>query len=492
VDNRKKEYLDKIVTYLFEDTDFEYVPNDKLCRVVVDTYFTTDCFTEWTYHNHTLIQDFCVQDYGLSEDEVRYVWREYNKMIFDKVREIININRNLNESVSDKENMVIDKIVNFMLEDTKYKIKTIKGDPVARIVYPFYNDEVYTEDWDGCDYHLNYMDEYPLNDEEVNYISNQYGITDTTIILEIFNRYIRILFTKLLSEIEDKMGDDSLNESVDKYYSVSKLLNPPYFRDLISLEIPQKEWDDIFKHIFKNKDIYVLYIGSKDSDLDAGVIVDRDSKTFIYREMGNGDYRFGISYDVDLNESIETNNRFLDKVVESLINDTKINTKLATILYPPINFHSSHMSLLLPSGAFYNEFADYCNKHYGITPEEFDIVWRKYSKIMFDKFDESDNVLKESDDRRKNYLDKVLEFIVNDTQIDPHPVWPSNWINILVPFTNLVYSRIMHFDREDFFDYCRDTYGLTKDESYSMWEDYINEVNQILINEWGISDPIYH
>lgn len=402
MDNRKKEYLDKIVTYLFEDTDFEYVPNDKLCRVVVDTYFTTDCFTDWTYHNHTLIQDFCVGDYGLSEDEVRYVWREYNKMIFDKVREIININRNLNESVSDKENMVIDKIVNFMLEDTKYKIKTIKGDPVARIVYPFYNDEVYTEDWDGCDYHLNYMDEYPLNDEEVNYISNQYGITDTTIILEIFNRYIRILFTKLLSEIEDKMEDDSLNES------------------------------------------------------------------------------------------IETNNRFLDKVVESLINDTKINTKLATILYPPINFHSSHMSLLLPSGAFYNEFADYCNKHYGITPEEFDIVWRKYSKIMFDKFDESDNVLKESDDRRKNYLDKVLEFIVNDTQIDPHPVWPSNWINILVPFTNLVYSRIMHFDREDFFDYCRDTYGLTKDESYSMWEDYINEVNQILINEWGISDPIYH
>lgn len=535
MDSRKREYLDKIAMYLFEDTDFEYVPNDKLCSVVVDTYFTTDCFTDWTYHDHTLIQDFCIGDYGLNEDEVKYVWREYNKMIFDKVREIININRNLNEStdnnhiqkvvsvmkppyiedlrmfkiptdkweevfsllfkrdinsieldrninrdatilyvdipsnppklplyvewdngpwiirdyddngnmtyyeendgywekskfdsnnnpiyyensegysddysennlnesVSDKENMVIDKIVNFMLEDTVYKIKTIKDEPVARIVYPFYNNEVYTEDWDGCDYHLNYMDEYPLNVSEVNYISNQYGITDTSIILEIFNRYIKILFTKIQKEIEDKMEDDSLNES------------------------------------------------------------------------------------------IETNNRFLDKVVESLINDTKINTKLATILYPPINFHSSHMSLLLPSDAFYNEFADYCNKHYGITPEEFDIVWGKYSKIMFDKFDESDNILKESDDRRKNYLDKVLEFILSDTQIESNTKW-SNWINIFVPFTNLVYSRIMHFDREDFFDYCRDTYGLTKDESYSVWEDYIDEVNQILINEWGIKDPIYH
>ena len=111
---------------------------------------------------------------------------------------------------------------------------------------------------------------------------------------------------------------------------------------------------------------------------------------------------------------------------------------------------------------------------------------------MFDKFDSGENFLKESNDRRKNYLDKVLEFIVNDTQIEPHRMWPSDWINIFVPFTTLVYSRIMHFDREDFFNYCRDIYGLTKDESYSVWEDYINEINQILINEWGVRDPIYH
>lgn len=308
----------------------------------------------------------------------------------------------INESINDKENMVIDKIVNFMLEDTQYKIKTIKDDPVARIVYPFYVGEIFLEDWNGCDYHLNYMGDYPLDHEEVNYISNQYGITDTSIILEIFNRYIKILFTKIQKEIEDKMEGDSLNES------------------------------------------------------------------------------------------IETNNRFLDKVVESLIGDTKIDTKSDSILYPPTKYYSSHMSLLLPSVSFYNEFAVYCSNHYGITPKEFDIVWGKYSKIMFDKFDESDNILKESDDRRKNYLDKVLEFIINDTQIDPNPIWPSEWINISVPFTNLVYSRIIHFDREDFFDYCRDTYGLTKDESYNIWEDYVYEINQTLKNEWGISDPVYH
>jgi len=612
--------------YLFEDTDFEYVPNDKQCRVVVDTYFTTDCFTDWTYHDHTLIQDFCVEDYGLTKDEVIYVWREYNEMIYDKVREIISINRNINESVDNTN--YLQKVVSIMkppyIEDLKmFEIPTEKWEEVFSLLFKrdinsielgrsierdatilfidkplkFYKP-LYVE-WDNGSWILRDYDD----NGNLLYNENSDGEWQKW---EYDNNKICTYYENSDGYLDD-YSENSLNESVDKYYSLSKLLNPPYFRDLISLEIPQKEWDNIFKHIFKNKDIYVLYIGSEDPDVDAGVIVDRDSKFFIYREMGNGDYRFGKSYDVEnslnesvgdkenmvidkivnfmledtnykiktikgdpvariiypfydeiyteewdsidyqlnymgdyplnvsevkyisnqygitdtsfileifnryirilftklreeienkmeddsLNESVDTNNKFLDKVVESLIGDTKINTKLAIILYPPINFYSSHMSLLLPSEKFYDEFADYCNKHYGITPEEFDIVWGKYSQIMFNKFDVSDNILKESDDRRKNYLDKVLEFILSDTIIESSSMG-KQWVNIFVPFTKLVYSRIMHFDREDFFDYCRDTYGLTKYESYSVWEDYINEVNQILINEWGVKDPIYH
>ena len=309
-------------------------------------------------------------------------------------------NSNFTMSTKDKENMVIDKIVNFMLEDTTYKIKTIKDEPVVRIVYPFYGDEIYTEDWSDVDYYLNYLGDYPLDEIHLNYINNQYGITDESLILKIFNKYTLILFTKLRDEVEEMMDKD------------------------------------------------------------------------------------------DINESVETNNRFLDKVVESLVRDTTIQVPLQMILYPPINFYSSHMSLLLPSQVFYNEFSDYCNKHYGTTSDEFDIVWEKYSKIMFDKFDSEENFLKESNDRRKNYLDKILEYLLSDTDITSSPKY--GWVNISTPFTNLQYSRIMHFDREDFFNYCRDIYGLTKDESYSVWEDYINEINQILINEWGIQDPIYH
>jgi hypothetical protein len=288
-----------------------------------------------------------------------------------------------------------------MLEDTNYKIKTIKDEPVVRIVYPFYGEEqVYTEDRNGIDYHLIFMDGWSVGTDDYTYMNDQFGITNKNIIQEIFNKYNLVLFTQLKKEIEGKMGRSNINESV------------------------------------------------------------------------------------------EINNRFLDKVVESLIGGTSIVPKLQMIVYPSINFYSSRMSLLLPSKVFYNEFSDYCEKHYGTTSDEFDIIWKKYSKIMFDKFDKGENILKESDDRRKNYLDKVLEFILSDTHITSYTSW--EWVNIEVPFTDLQYSRMRHFDLFNFVNYCRDNYGLTKDESYSVWEDYINEINQTLINEWGVQDPIYH
>jgi hypothetical protein len=304
--------------------------------------------------------------------------------------------------MKDKENSIIDRIVNFMLQDTNYKIKTIKGEPVVRIIYPFYGDKVYTEDWDGIDYHLNFMGSWGVGTDDYTYMNDQFGITNKNIIQEIFNKYSKILFTKLRDEIEGMMDENNLNESIGG------------------------------------------------------------------------------------NQKI-----FYDKIVDLLIKDTKINVKLQIILYPPINFYSSIMSLLQPSDAFYNEFKNYCNHNYGLTDEEFDYVWEIYSKKMFNEF-KGGNSINESilNPKREEYLNKILEYLLSDTDITSSPKY--GWVNISTPFTNLQYSRIRHFDRADFFQYCRDTYGLTMDESYSLWEDYSYEVDQILINEWGIRNPRYH
>ena len=333
----------------------------------------------------------------------------------------------LNESINDKENMVIDKIVNFMLEDTQYKIKTIKDEFVVRIVYPFYGDKIYTEEWGGIDYYLdNLVGDYPLDVIHVDYINNQYGITDTSLILDIFNRYIKILFTKLKKELESKMENDSLNESINDKENmvIDKIVN--FMLEDTQTTLSKQEGEPVIKisYPFYSEQIVIM----KWWDL----------------------------------------NYYLDNLVDDYtLSDVKVN---------------------------------YISNQYGITDTSLILdIFNKYILLLFTKLKkeleskmENDSLNESINDRRKNYLDKVLEYILSDTQIEPHPMWPSDWLNISVPFTSLVYSRIIHFDREDFFTYCRDTYGLTKFETYGMWEDYVDEVNQILKNDWGISDPVYH
>lgn len=237
-----------------------------------------------------------------------------------------------------------------------------------------------------------------------------------------------------------------INESVDNNHiqKVVTIMKPPYLEDLRMFNIPTEKWEEVFSLLF-NRDM----------------------------------------------NSIEL--------------DRNINRD-ATILYVDIPTNPPKLPLYVEWDNGPWLLRDYDDNGNMIYYEESDGYWEKYefdndsnptyyenSEGYSDDYSENSlNESVESNDRRKNYLDKVLEFILSDTQIDPNPVWPSNWINIYVPFTNLVYSRIMHFDREDFFDYCRDTYGLTKDESYSVWEDYVDKVNQILRKDWGITDPVYH
>ena len=48
-----------------------------------------------------------------------------------------------------------------------------------------------------------------------------------------------------------------IKESTDnrqRYYDkVSKVIRPPYFLDLMSLGVPQEEWVEVFKTLYKDK-----------------------------------------------------------------------------------------------------------------------------------------------------------------------------------------------------------------------------------------------
>jgi hypothetical protein len=92
-------------------------------------------------------------------------------------------------------------------------------------------------------------------------------------------------------------------------------------------------------------------------------------------------------------------------------------------------------------------------------------------------------------DNQKIYLDKVIEFLVRDTKIEEGF---NGDVMISVPFSDLQYNRIRHFNVGFFIDYCMTIYGLSRKESEYIWGDYLNEIDFILKYEFGIKDPVYH
>ena len=80
---------------------------------------------------------------------------------------------------------------------------------------------------------------------------------------------------------------------------------------------------------------------------------------------------------------MKDNKKYLDKVLDHLVRNTKIDYEGKEI-YVPFTNHSFHM--FFPSlYRHYNHFYEYCEKHFGLTLEEVDYVWDQWESIVMDK-----------------------------------------------------------------------------------------------------------
>lgn len=102
----------------------------------------------------------------------------------------------------------------------------------------------------------------------------------------------------------------------------------------------------------------------------------------------------------------------------------------------------------------------------------------------------NENIYKDmGGDNFSNYMENVLKNLVGKTIIEEGY---NGDVMISVPFSDLQYNRIRHFNVGFFIDYCKITYGLSRKESEYIWGDYLNEIDYILKYEFGIKDPVYH
>lgn len=89
------------------------------------------------------------------------------------------------------------------------------------------------------------------------------------------------------------------------------------------------------------------------------------------------------------------NKNYLDKVVDHMVRNTKIDYDKGEIIFPFTTLSTPFLSysfLLLPSSltSLYPtsvtlSFIKYCKKHFGLTEEEIDYVYHSYVKIIRDK-----------------------------------------------------------------------------------------------------------
>lgn len=94
---------------------------------------------------------------------------------------------------------------------------------------------------------------------------------------------------------------------------------------------------------------------------------------------------------------------------------------------------------------------------------------------------------------QEKYLNIVLDILVRETIIREVEYFNNaKDVMIEVPFTKFQYSRPKYFDFIPFYEYVENNYGLYTEESKFLWREYKRIMNNILIQEWGIKDPLYH
>jgi len=211
--------------------------------------------------------------------------------------------------------------------------------------------------------------------------------------------------------------------------------------------------------------------------------------------------RHSLQQPYNLTESKEDMDKdFLDKVVNSLIDETKPTSKKHVSVFTP--FSVSGKSWILTAhrcreiGIVHPEnymvpsiISNHLKDVYSLrTIKEMDYVMNKYYFNIYNKyfrkfFDDRDkNTLNEANYTAGNtdkFLDKMVDFMVDDTELVELDEQP--YIRIKYPFINYNDRKISHkwyeaVPRFPFIEGMVDNYGLTDDESEYVLEKYSDKL----------------
>ena len=84
-----KRYLDKVIEHLVRGTKIDYDKEEIEFLSLFKQPFTSPIFISQIliYRHPYVFKEYCVNTFGLTDDEVSYVWEEYKKIIKEKINQ---------------------------------------------------------------------------------------------------------------------------------------------------------------------------------------------------------------------------------------------------------------------------------------------------------------------------------------------------------------------------------------------------------------------
>ena len=170
--------------------------------------------------------------------------------------------------------------------------------------------------------------------------------------------------------------------------------------------------------------------------IDVFDLIEHESD-YVWEKYFEGARFFGNEYansDGSINESIDKQKEYLDKVVSAIIRETEIDYNKREIYVPFFIQGDNSIPLSLHNRVLYKvmktPFIKHCKNIYGLTNKEIEYVWVNYIEDITSKYDENHKkkpwynfligsaygINESIEDKQKDYLDYVYNNLVKNTK----------------------------------------------------------------------------
>jgi hypothetical protein len=533
-DDRRKNFLDKVVDFLVKDTKvnydnktlfFPFTYNNSLRqgssnlttfhKRLFDTYIPIDGFTEYIDEMYGI---------NLTED-IDYVWETYKVIMYNIVFGNNASPLYFNESEDRRKNF-LDKVVDFIVKDTKVDYED------RELFFPFTLKKSFRQNSDNSTpFHkiLFNKDSVIPRDGFMEYIEEMYGINTIEDISYVWGKYKDVMrytvfgndpTSEPIYESEDKK-QKYLDKIIDWLVSDTDVdglwFEPPYKTGLIyaensiTLSSLYKQTFNLLNYVTDVEEVkFVIQMNYFKKFCIEQYGLTEDETEYVWKGFMKDLYE-SEKYN-SLNESEDRKQKYLDKILKWFVDDTIIRYETGVIIYP--------FSQIGPNGKPLPSFIDdlknklswgmssdiqiTCRDTYGLNYDETKYIWNNYKKIIKDRYNKESIMydlkpINESDDKKQVYLDKIVNWLVRDTEVEVN----YNWFNPpyyhpgssagrtgfrsvyehtfgLLRDTNYsgLDSQLIYFNH-----YCKNNYGLTGEENKIVWFEYMKQLKESY--DWG-------